>query len=151
MKIAVGSDHAGYELKEHLMNHLKQRGIEYENLGGFKPEKCDYPVAAEQVARAVADGKYAKGLLICGSGVGISISANKVPGIRAVVCSEPYSAKMSRAHNDANILAMGERVVGVELAIMILDAFLDTAFEGGRHAARVDLISNLDHKYRLEK
>lgn len=147
MKIAVGSDHAGYELKDHLMAHLEERGIECVNLAGFKPDRCDYPVAGETVAKAVASGEYDKGLIICGSGVGISISANKVPGIRAVVCSEPYSAKMSRAHNDANILAMGERVVGKELAVMILDAWLDTEFEGGRHAARVDMIRDLEQSY----
>jgi ribose 5-phosphate isomerase B len=147
MKIAIGSDHAGYELKEYLTGHLQKRGIEAVNLGGFKPERMDYPVIGERVAGAVARGEYSKGVLICGSGVGISISANKVPGIRAVVCSEPYSAMMSRLHNDSNILAMGERVVGKELAVMILDAWLDTEFEGGRHADRVGLIHGIEEKY----
>jgi ribose 5-phosphate isomerase B len=147
MKIAIGSDHAGYELKEYLTEHLQKRGIEVVNLGGFKPEHIDYPVIGERVGSAVVSGEYAKGVLICGSGVGMSISANKVPGVRAVVCSEPYSAMMSRLHNNSNILAMGERVVGKELAVMILDVWLDTEFEGGRHANRVGLIHGIEEKY----
>ncbi len=145
MKIAFGSDHAGYELKETLMTHAKARGFSCENLGGFAPESIDYPLAGERVAKAVAAGEYDRGVLVCGSGVGISISANKVKGIRAVVCSEPYSAKMAREHNDANVLAMGERVVGPELAIMILDTFLDANFEGGRHAQRVEMIKEIEN------
>lgn len=146
MKIAIGSDHAGYQLKAFLTEYIQSQGHHCENLGGFAPERIDYPVAGERVARAVASGEYDKGVLICGSGVGISIAANKVPGIRTVVCSEPYSAKMAREHNDANILAMGERVVGQELAAMILDAFLQAEFEGGRHAKRVALITEIENR-----
>ena len=146
MKLAFGSDHAGYQLKAHLMEHLQNKGFECTDLGGFCPERIDYPVAGERVARAVAAGEYEKGIIICGSGVGISISANKVPGIRCVVCSEPYSAKMSIEHNDANILAMGERVVGAELACLIADTWLESVFEGGRHAQRVDLIRGIEER-----
>ncbi len=144
MKIAIGSDHAGYILKAHLMEHLEKKGIAYENLGGFAPESIDYPVAAERVAEAVKAGRFDLGVLVCGSGIGVAIAANKVRGIRAAVCSEPYSAKMAREHNNANILTMGERVVGPDLATMILDAFLSAQFEGGRHARRVDLISDME-------
>ena len=147
MKIAFGSDHAGYELKDRLMAYVKERGFDAENLGGFKPEAIDYPLAGRQVAEAVAAGKYDLGVLICGTGVGISIAANKVPGIRAVVCSEPYSAVMSRRHNNSNILAMGARVVGDELALMILEQWLDAEFEGGRHARRVGLIGDIETEY----
>ncbi len=147
MKIAIGSDHAAYGLKEHLTEHMRERGHEVTDLGGFAPEPIDYPVAGARVAEAVAKGEYDKGVILCGSGVGISISANKVPGIRAVVCSDAYSARMSREHNDANILAMGERVVGPGLAADILDAWLAAEFEGGRHARRVALISELERKY----
>ena len=147
MKIAFGSDHAGYELKDRLMAYVKERGFDAENLGGFKPEAIDYPLAGRQVAEAVAASKYDLGVLICGTGVGISIAANKVPGIRAVVCSEPYSAVMSRRHNNSNILAMGARVVGDELALMILEQWLDAEFEGGRHARRVGLIGDIETEY----
>jgi ribose 5-phosphate isomerase B len=147
VKIAIGSDHAGYDLKDYLTEHMQKRGVEVVDLGGFKPERMDYPVIGEKVGGAVAKGEYDRGVLICGSGVGISISANKVPGIRAVVCSEPYSAMMSRLHNDSNILAIGARVVGQELALMILDTWLDTEFEGGRHADRVGLIRKIENKY----
>lgn len=147
MKIAFGSDHAGYNLKAYLTEYLTGKGHTCENLGGFAPERIDYPVAGERVAEAVVAGEYDKGILICGTGVGISIAANKVPGVRAVVCSEPYSAKMAREHNNANILAMGERVVGQELAAMIADIFLAADFEGGRHAGRVDLITGIENKH----
>jgi ribose 5-phosphate isomerase B len=147
MKLAIGSDYAGYELKDHLMEHLQKRGIEAVDLGGFRPEKLEYPAAGQRVAEAVAKGEYDRGIVICGTGIGISISANKVPGIRAAVCTEPYSAKMSRAHNNSNVLALGERVLGKELALMILDTWLDTEFEGGRHAGRVDSITAIEKKY----
>lgn len=148
MKIAVGCDHVGIELKGRLLDRLTQRGIEYHDFGTYSTERTDYPVYAEQVANAVAAGEYERGLLICGTGVGISIAANKVPGIRAVVCSEPYSALLSRQHNDSNILAMGARVVGGDLALMILDAWLDGEYEGGRHQRRVDLIAEIEKKHR---
>lgn len=147
MKIAIGSDHAGYALKDHLKAHMEGRGIQVEDLGGFDPEPIDYPVAGLRVAKAVAAGDYDLGVLICGTGVGISISANKVRGIRAVVCSEPYSAVLSRRHNNSNILALGARVVGDELAVMILDQWLDAEFEGGRHARRVGLIGEIEQEY----
>lgn len=147
MKIAIGSDHAGYVLKDHLKAHMEGRGIQVEDLGGFDPEPIDYPVAGLRVAKGVAAGDYDLGVLICGTGVGISISANKVRGIRAVVCSEPYSAVLSRRHNNSNILALGARVVGDELAVMILDQWLDAEFEGGRHARRVGLIGDIEQEY----
>ena len=147
MKIAVGCDHAAYALKDHLTQHLHKRDVEVVDFGGFAPERIDYPIAGERVANVVAGGECDLGLILCGSGVGISIAANKVPGIRAVVCSEPYSAIMSREHNNANILAMGERVVGFGLAVTILDSWLDAEFEGGRHARRVDIISEIERKH----
>ena len=147
MKIAIGSDHAGYVLKAHLLEHLQDNGIDVDDFGGQSPEKIDYPVAGERVADAVATGGYDKGILVCGTGVGMSITANKVPGIRAVVCSEPYSARMSREHNDANILCLGERVLGAGLAVEILDAWLSAQFEGGRHASRVAIITEVEQKH----
>lgn len=147
MKIAIGSDHAGYKLKAHLKNYLEENNIEYHDFGGYEPERIDYPLAGEAVADAVAGGEYDRGILICGSGVGISIAANKVPGIRAVVCSEPYSALLSREHNDSNVLCMGERVVGSELAVMILRTWLAGEYEGGRHQKRVDLIAQIEKKH----
>lgn len=146
MKIAVGCDHVGFELKDRILRHLEEKGIEYKDFGTYNTERTDYPIYAEAVARAVADGEYDKGILICGTGVGISISANKVPGIRAVVCSEPYSALLSRQHNNTNILAMGSRVVGGDLALMILDAWLSGEYEGGRHQRRLDLIAEIEKK-----
>ena len=116
-------------------------------IGPYTNERTDYPIYAEKVATAVASGEYDRGLLICGTGVGISLAANKVPGIRAVVCSEPYSALLSRQHNDTNILAMGSRVVGLNLAMMILDAWLDGEFEGGRHKKRVEMIDEIDKRH----
>ena len=148
MKIAFGCDHAGYQLKACLMEHLEKKGIQCDDLGGHFPEKIDYPIAGERVARAVAAGQYEKGIIICGTGVGISISANKVPGIRCVVCSEPYSAQKSVEHNNANMLALGERVVGMDLACLIVDTWLAATFEGGRHATRVDLIHDVEKRSR---
>lgn len=147
MKIAVGSDHVGLELKGRLLQHLDEKGIEYHDFGTYTTDRTDYPVYGEAVANAVASGEYDRGLLLCGTGVGISLSANKVPGIRAVVCSEPYSALLSRQHNDTNILAMGSRVVGSDLALMILDAWLDGVFEGGRHQRRVEMIAEIERRH----
>ncbi|MEM1484599.1 ribose 5-phosphate isomerase B [Oscillospiraceae bacterium PP1C4] len=147
MKIAIGCDHVGYELKDRLIHHLEEKGIAYHDFGTYKTDRTDYPIYGEAVANAVVSGEYDRGLLICGTGVGISIAANKVPGIRAVVCSEPYSALLSRQHNDSNILAMGSRVVGGDLALMILDAWLSGEYEGGRHQKRVDLIAEIEHKH----
>lgn len=144
MKIAMGSDHVGHELKQTIATYLNEKGVETIDFGAYSSERCDYPVYGEKVARAVANGEYEKGILICGTGVGISISANKIKGIRAVVCSEPYSALLSRQHNDTNILAFGARVVGEDLAKMIVDAWLQGEYEGGRHQKRIDLIADLE-------
>lgn len=145
--IAIGSDHAAYKLKQAIAEHLTQRGVEFEDLGCYGPERVDYPEYGQKVAEAVAAGKYQYGIVVCGTGIGISLAANKVPGIRCAVCSETYSAKYTRLHNDANMLALGERVVGPGLAMEIVDTFLDTEFEGGRHATRVDMIANIEKKY----
>lgn len=140
MQLLVGADHAGLPLKEALVAHLRAQGQEVNDLGTHAPDSVDYPDFAHRVASGVANGDAPLGLLVCGSGVGMSITANKHAGVRAVVCSEPYSAKMGRRHNDANVLCLGARVVGVDLAIDILEAFLAAEFEGGRHARRVGKI-----------
>lgn len=144
--IAIGSDHGGYSLKELLKKHLDEKGIEYKDFGPFSTESCDYPDYAAPVARAVAAGEYDKGVLICGTGIGMSLAANKVNGVRAAVCGDCFSAEMTRRHNDANILCMGERVTGPGLAMEIADIFLSTPFEGGRHARRVEKIMALENK-----
>lgn len=138
--IAIGSDHGGYGLKQEVMRHLEARGLEYKNLGCYSEESCDYPIYGKAVAQAVASGECEKGIVICGTGVGISISANKVPGIRAALCGDCFTAEMTRRHNDSNVLAMGARVIGPGLALKIVDLFLDTPFDGGRHARRVSMI-----------
>ncbi|MBQ3603029.1 MAG: ribose 5-phosphate isomerase B [Clostridia bacterium] len=143
-KIAIGCDHVGYELKPIIVEHLKTRGIEVVDYGTNDIERTDYPVYGRSVAEAVAEKNVDGGILICGTGVGISIVANKIKGIRAVVCSEPYSAKLSKEHNDTNILALGARVIGSEMAKMIVDAWLDAEFEGGRHKARVSMIESVN-------
>ncbi|MDR3312998.1 MAG: ribose 5-phosphate isomerase B [Oscillospiraceae bacterium] len=142
--IAIGCDHAATALKEELKQHLAARGVACRDYGTSGDAKADYPVSAFKVATAVAGGQCERGILLCGTGVGISIAANKVSGIRACCCSEPFSAKLSRQHNDSNILCMGARVVGVEYAKMILDAWLDSAYEGDRHAARVAMIAQIE-------
>ncbi|MFA6309659.1 MAG: ribose 5-phosphate isomerase B, partial [Clostridia bacterium] len=126
--IALGSDHAGYPLKEEIIKYLNNKGIEYKDLGSCDTNSVDYPIYGLAVAEAVKDGICEKGIIVCGTGIGISIVANKVPGIRAAVCSDCYMAKMSREHNDTNILALGQRVLGVGLALDILDTWLNTAF-----------------------
>lgn len=143
--IALGCDHVGIELKEPIREYLAGRGIETRDFGCSTHERTDYPVYARLVAHAVAAGECERGLLFCGTGVGISIAANKIRGIRAVVCSEPYSARLSRQHNDTNILCLGARVVGLELAKMIVDEWLSACFEGGRHAGRVKMIEEIEH------
>ena len=145
--IALGSDHAAYKLKLAIAEHLKEKGIEFEDLGCYGTESVNYPEYGQKVAAAVAAGKYEYGIVVCGTGIGISLAANKVPGIRCAVCSDTYSAKYTRLHNDANMLAMGERVVGQGLAMEIVDTFLSTGFEGGRHAKRVDMITAIEKKY----
>ena len=139
--IALGSDQAGYELKQVVMRHLEKRGLSYKDYGSYSPDPVYYPVYGKKVAHAIVDGECDKGILICGTGIGISIAANKVPGIRAAVCSDCFSAEATRLHNDANILAFGARVVGPGLAEKIVDIFLDTEFSGvERHKRRVDMI-----------
>ena len=139
-QIAIGCDHVGFELKTHIIEHLQSKGYGIKDFGTHSTERTDYPLFAKAVADAVTKGECEKGILVCGTGVGISIAANKVKGVRAVVCSEPYSALLSRAHNDTNILAIGARVVGRDLALMITDIWLGGEFEGGRHQRRVDMI-----------
>lgn len=144
--IAVASDHAGLPLKLEIIKLLEERGLEYRDYGTYTTESCDYPQFGEAAARAVASGECDRGLLFCGTGIGISLSANKVRGIRCAVCSEPYSARMSRLHNNANMLALGARVVGTDLARMIVETWLDAEFEGGRHSRRVDMITAIEEK-----
>lgn len=146
MKIAIGNDHSAVELKNEIKMHLEEKGYEVLNLGTDEKESCDYPVYGEKVGRAVVSGQADLGIAICGTGLGISLAANKVRGVRACVCSEPYTAKMSRLHNNANVLCFGARVVGSELAKMIVDVWLDTEFEGGRHQRRVDQIMAIEEK-----
>lgn len=140
MKIAIASDHAGFSLKTKVIEHLKKRGIDVLDLGTDSEESVDYPTFGKAGANAVASGKADRGIVICGSGIGISIAANKVKGIRAAVATSAYMAEMSRKHNDANVLALGSRVLSPEEAYPIVDAFLDNEFEGGRHQRRVDLL-----------
>lgn len=144
MKIAIGSDHVGIELKPAIVEHLEELGHEVTDFGHHSGERTDYPIYGIRVAEAVAAGEFDGGILICGTGVGISISANKVKGIRAACCSEPYSAKLSKQHNNSNILCFGARVVGVELAKMMVDEWLNAEYEGGRHSCRVQEISDFE-------
>lgn len=145
MRIVVASDHAGVELRQEMADEARSLGHEVTDLGPAPGEAIDYPVNGAKVGRLVASGEYELGMLVCGTGVGISIAANKVPGIRAVVCSEPFTAKLSRQHNDSNVLAVGARVVGPGLARMIVREWLTAEFEGGRHARRVGLITELEN------
>ena len=139
-QIAIGCDHVGFELKTHIIEHLQSKGYSIKDFGTHSTQRTDYPVFGKAVAEAVTSGECEKGILICGTGVGISIAANKVKGVRAVVCSEPYSALLSRQHNDTNILSLGSRVVGKDLALMIVDSWLGGDFEGGRHKSRIDML-----------
>lgn len=141
--IAIGSDHGGYRLKEEIKKVLDNKGIPYQDFGTHATDSVDYPDIAESVGQAVVTGTCDKGILICGTGIGISIAANKIKGIRAALCHDVYSAQMAREHNDANILALGERVVGVGLALAIVDKWLEADFAGGRHAERVKKIMAL--------
>ena len=143
MKVAFGCDHAGFVLKEAVIAHLKEMGHEVVDFGCYTPERVDYPAQGEKAARAVASGECALGVLICGTGIGISLAANRVHGIRAAVCSESYSAELTRRHNDANMIAFGARVVGEGTACAILDAFFGAKFEGGRHANRVAMLDEI--------
>lgn len=142
--IAIGSDHGGYALKQQLMKHLTDLGLEYKDYGTYSEDSCDYPIYAEAVARAVVGGEAERGILICGTGIGMSMAANKIRGIRCALCGDCYSAELTRRHNDANILALGARVLGEGLAEKIMDTFLTTEFEGGRHTRRIGLIADLE-------
>lgn len=145
--IALGSDHGGLALKKEIMKHLDEKGIAYKDFGTYSQDSCDYPVYGEEVGKAVVSGEYESGIVICGTGIGISIAANKVKGVRAALCHDCYSAEYTRRHNNANVLALGGRVIGDGHALKIVDIFLNTEFEGGRHAKRVELISKIEEKY----
>lgn len=147
MKLYIACDHAAIEMKNEIANYLREKSYDVEDLGINEGEKIDYPVAAEKVAKSVVADEGSKGILICGTGIGMSIAANKVKGIRAAAVSEVYSAKLTRVHNDTNVLCFGARVIGIETAKMIVDAYLEAEFEGGRHAARVALIEALEEKF----
>lgn len=146
MRIGIGNDHAAVDMKNEVIEYLEGKGLEVVNYGTDTTQSCNYPEYGETVGRAVASGEVDLGILICGTGVGISLAANKVKGVRAVVCSEPYSARLSRQHNNTNILAFGARVVGIELAKMIIDEWLNAEFMGGRHQTRVDMIMDIENK-----
>lgn len=146
MKIGIANDHASVEMKQQVVAYLKEKGYDVVNYGTDSAESCDYPVYGEKIGHAVASGEVDFGIAICGTGLGISLAANKVHGIRAAVCSEPYTARLSRQHNNANILAFGSRVIGIELAKMIIDEFLGAEFEGGRHQRRVDMIMDVERR-----
>ena len=146
MRIAIGADHAGVALKEHVKQVLTSRGIEFDDVGTLTTESVDYPDFAEAVGRKVASGEYDRGILTCGSGIGMAIAANKVPGIRAASIVDEQSARLSREHNDINVIALGERITDINTARRIVELFLDTPFAGGRHQMRVDKINALDKK-----
>ena len=144
MNIALGSDHGGFALKQHIKDYLDSHGLEYQDFGCMDTTSCDYPVFAKAAAQAVASGKCDRGIVICTTGIGISIAANKVKGIRCALCTDPLMAEMTRRHNDDNMLALGAGIVGPNLAERIVETFLTTDFEGGRHARRVALISEME-------
>ena len=146
MKIAMGNDHTAVELKNIIKAFVEEKGYEVLDLGTNSAESCDYPVYGEKVGRAVAQGEADLGIVICGTGVGISLAANKVKGIRACVCSEPYTAKLSKMHNNSNVLAFGARVVGSEMAKMITEEWLNAKYEGGRHQRRVDMLAEIENR-----
>ena len=149
MKLAIGNDHAAVEMKNEIVEHLKGKGVEVVNVGTDTPERFDYPVAGYRVAKLVAAGEADGGVLICGTGVGISLAANKVDGIRACVCSDPYTARLSKQHNNTNIIAFGARVIGIETAKMIVDEWLAAEYEGGRHQTRIDMIAEIEQTQKL--
>lgn len=146
MKIAIGNDHAAVEMKKEITAFLKELGHEVINFGSDVPESVNYPIYGEKVGRAVADGEADCGIVICGTGVGISLAANKVKGIRAVVCSEPCSAKLSKQHNNTNVLAFGARIIGIEMAKTIVTEWLNAEFQGGRHDERVAMLMEIENR-----
>ena len=150
MKLAIGNDHVAVEMKKEIKAYLEAKGIEMVDVGTTSTERFNYPISGYKVAQMVAAGEVDGGVLICGTGVGISLAANKVKGIRACVCSEPYSAKLSKQHNNTNIIAFGARVIGVETAKMIVDEWLNAEYEGGRHQVRVDMIAEIENTGHLQ-
>ena len=146
--IALACDHGGFELMRDVKKFLDDGGYEYKDFGTHSTDSCDYPELAVSAAQAIVSGECDRGILICGTGVGMAIVANKIPGIRAAVCSDCFTAEMTRRHNDANVLTLGARVMGVGLALKIVDLFLQTGFDGGRHSRRIDMINALDAKQR---
>lgn len=144
--LAIGCDHGGFELKNHIIEHLRENDIEFRDFGCYDENSVDYPDIAEAVGKSVVSGECENGILICGTGIGISIAANKIPGVRAAHCHDVYSAKMTKQHNDANIICMGGRVIGRELAFMIVDTWLSEKFLGGRHANRIEKIHKLEER-----
>ena len=144
--IAIGSDHGGYLLKEEIKKHLKEKGYEVKDFGTDSTASCDYPVYAEKVCRAVQSGECEKGILICGTGIGMSMCANKCKGIRAAVCGDHFSAEFTRKHNNANVLCLGARVIGAGVAMQLVDIFLTTEYEGGRHEKRVEMMMQLENE-----
>ena len=144
MKIGIANDHTALEMKKDIIAYLESKGHEIVDYGTDSTESTDYPIWGEKVANAVAGGEVEKGIAICGTGLGISLACNKVNGIRACVCSEPYTARYSRLHNNCNIICFGARVIGIEMAKMIVDEFFETEFEGGRHQRRVDMIMDIE-------
>ena len=146
MKIGIANDHSAVDMKNEIVEYLESLGHEVVNYGTDSYESCNYPEFGEKIGNAVASGEVEQGIAICGTGAGISLAANKVNGVRAGVCSEPYTAKLSRMHNDSNVLAFGARVIGVELAKMIVDEWLNASFEGGRHQRRVDMLMDIENR-----
>ncbi len=146
MKIAMGNDHSALDMKEAIKAYVESKGYEVIDFGTNSTESCDYPEYGEKVGRAVAAGEADYGIAICGTGIGIGIAAGKVKGVRVCTCSEPYSARLSRMHNDTNVLTFGARVIGVEMAKMIVDEWLDNKYEGGRHKRRVDMLSEIENR-----
>lgn len=142
--LAIGCDHGGFELKNHIINHLKDRNTEIKDFGCFDEISCDYPDIARTVCESVVSGECDRGILVCGTGIGMSMAANKIKGIRAAHLTDVYSAKMTKMHNNANVICLGGRVTGRELAFMIVDAWLDAEFAGGRHQTRIDKIAELE-------
>ena len=151
MKLAIGNDHVAVDMKNEIKAYLEEKGHEVINVGTDTSERFNYPVSGYKVAKMVASGEVDGGVLICGTGVGISLAANKVHGIRACVCSEPYTARLSKQHNNTNIIAFGARVIGIELAKMIVDAWLEAEYEGGRHSIRVGEIMEIEETQHLKE
>lgn len=146
MKIIIGADHGGFELKETIREYILKKGIEVHDVGVFSTESVDYPDYAQKVAEEVVESEDNIGILICGTGIGMTIAANKVKGIRCALCNDVYTAKMAKGHNNANIIALGARVIGKGVAIMIIEAFLNSNFENGRHSSRIDKITEIENK-----